>query len=137
MASPSRNGLFTGVAIPAAAAGDDRSEAGAAERTGDEIRDFGFETTQHQRRGDRAQQRAQLRTGGGGHADGLDVSRTLRKRRDPVVNCGKRGREPLLRDRQFQRRRCLNRRRGTAVASFISAIGVMPAIGSFENAPME
>jgi hypothetical protein len=32
---------------------------------------------------------------------------------------------------------CVARARGMAVASFISAIGVIPAIGSFENAPIE
>ena len=75
-----------------------------------------------------------------GQTEHLHVGRTVGERRDARVGGADRGGEPLRRDRELEPRlRPTMARRAdrSAVASIISPIGVMPAIGSFGNAPIE
>ena len=75
-----------------------------------------------------------------GQPERLHVGGAIGERGDARVVGADGGGEALRRDGQLEPRlRAASPRRApvSAVASIISAIGVMPAIGSFGNAPME
>ena len=107
----------------------------------EEIADLRLEARHHERCGDGAQQRAQLPAGQPGHGV---YAAELRRRCGPSANGrfqlsarAKRRRQVFARQREVELNLCAGRPHAPAIVaeSVISAMGVIPAIGSLENAP--